>query len=41
MSEPRWGLTLPLPGVPLSGMRDFVEQAEAEGYTDLFKTQDQ
>jgi probable F420-dependent oxidoreductase len=32
----RWGLTLPLPGTPLSDHRPFVEQAEAEGYTDLW-----
>lgn len=32
----RWGLTLPLPGTPLADHRPFVEQAEAEGYTDLW-----
>ncbi len=36
MSSSRWGLTLPLPGTPLSDHRPFVEQAEAEGYTDLW-----
>lgn len=36
MSSSRWGLTLPLPGTPLSDHRPFVEQAEAAGYTDLW-----
>jgi probable F420-dependent oxidoreductase len=36
MTASRWGLTLPLPGTSLSGHRPFVEQAEAEGYTDLW-----
>lgn len=36
MADQRWGLTLPLPGVPLADHRPFIEQAEAEGYTDLF-----
>ncbi len=34
--ESRWGLTLPLPGVSLAEQREFVEQAEAAGYTDLW-----
>ncbi|MGE0068109.1 MAG: LLM class flavin-dependent oxidoreductase [Solirubrobacterales bacterium] len=34
--ESRWGLTLPLPGVSLADQRQFVEQAEAAGYTDLW-----
>lgn len=36
MAVQRWGLTLPLPGVSLADHRPFIEQAEAEGYTDLF-----
>ncbi len=36
MSSSRWGLTLPLPGTALADHRPFVEQAEAEGYTDLW-----
>ncbi|HEU5141855.1 MAG TPA: LLM class F420-dependent oxidoreductase [Solirubrobacterales bacterium] len=32
----RWGLTLPLPGVPLADHRELVERAEAIGYTDLW-----
>jgi alkanesulfonate monooxygenase SsuD/methylene tetrahydromethanopterin reductase-like flavin-dependent oxidoreductase (luciferase family) len=36
MTASRWGLTLPLPGTSLSDHRPFVEQAEAEGYTDLW-----
>jgi len=32
----RWGLTLPLPGTTLADHRPFVEQAEADGYTDLW-----
>ncbi len=32
----RWGLTLPLPGLPLANHRDLVLQAEAAGYTDLW-----
>jgi probable F420-dependent oxidoreductase len=32
----RWGLTLPLPGTSLADHRPFVQQAEAEGYTDLW-----
>ncbi|MCO5315728.1 MAG: LLM class flavin-dependent oxidoreductase [Solirubrobacterales bacterium] len=36
MSTQRWGLTLPLPGVPLADHRQSVQLAEAEGYTDLW-----
>jgi len=36
VSSSRWGLTLPLPGTPLSDHRPFVQQAEADGYTDLW-----
>jgi probable F420-dependent oxidoreductase len=32
----RWGLTLPLPGLPLAEHRDLLLQAEAAGYTDLW-----
>ncbi|MFT3863557.1 MAG: LLM class F420-dependent oxidoreductase [Solirubrobacterales bacterium] len=34
--EGRWGLTLPLSGVPLAGHGEFVKRAEAAGYTDLW-----
>ncbi len=36
MTAKRWGLTLPLPGTTLADHRPFVEQAEADGYTDLW-----
>src|SRR3982751_5514597 len=36
MTDRRWGLTLPLPGLPLAGQRELVEQAEAAGSTDLW-----
>lgn len=36
MPTQRWGLTLPLPGVSLADHREFVQLAEAEGYTDLW-----
>jgi probable F420-dependent oxidoreductase len=32
----RWGLTLPLTGVPLAEHRELVQRAEAAGYTDLW-----
>ncbi len=32
----RWGLTLPLTGVPLADQRELVQRAEAAGYTDLW-----
>jgi len=32
----RWGLTLPLPGLPLADHRDLVLRADAAGYTDLW-----
>ncbi len=35
-SEHRWGLTLPLPGMPLRDHRELVQRAEAVGYTDLW-----
>jgi probable F420-dependent oxidoreductase len=34
--EGRWGLTLPLTGVPLAAHGEFVKRAEAAGYTDLW-----
>ena len=34
--EGRWGLTLPLTGVPLAEHGEYVKQAEAAGYTDLW-----
>ena len=33
---PRWGLTLPLVGLPLDRHQDLVRRAEAAGYTDLW-----
>ena len=32
----RWGLTLPLPGIPARGQRRARRRAEAAGYTDLW-----
>jgi probable F420-dependent oxidoreductase len=34
--EGRWGLTLPLTGVPLAAHGEYVKRAEAAGYTDLW-----
>lgn len=34
--ERRWGLTLPLSGVPLAQHGEYVKRAEAAGYTDLW-----
>jgi probable F420-dependent oxidoreductase len=34
--EGRWGLTLPLTGVPLADHGEYVKRAEAAGYTDLW-----
>ena len=36
MADRRWGLTLPLPMLPLAAQRELVEGAEAAGYTDLW-----
>jgi probable F420-dependent oxidoreductase len=36
MADRRWGLTLPLPGLPLADHRELVEAAERAGYTDLW-----
>ena len=33
---PRWGLTLPLPGVPLAATEELVRRAEATGWDDLW-----
>lgn len=41
MSEARWGLTLPLPNLPLSEHGDHVRRAEAAGYTDLWSGETQ
>src|SRR5919106_4440830 len=32
----RWGLTLPLPMVPLAAHEDLIRRAEAAGYTDFW-----
>src|SRR5512133_3909105 len=36
MPDRRWGLTVPLPALPLAGHREHIERAEAAGYTDLW-----
>ena len=36
MAERRWGLTLPLPQMPLRDQGEIVRRAEAAGYTDLW-----
>ena len=36
MSEQRWGLTLPLPGLTLADHEELVRRAETAGYTDLW-----
>jgi probable F420-dependent oxidoreductase len=36
MAERRWGLTLPLPTLPLAEHAEHVRRAEAAGYTDLW-----
>src|ERR687891_1942315 len=36
MTDARWGLTLPLPGVALAEHAEHVRRAEAAGYTDLW-----
>ncbi len=36
MPEPRWGLTLPFPGVPLAGHEPLVRRAEAAGFDDVW-----
>jgi probable F420-dependent oxidoreductase len=41
MSEHRWGLTLPLPLLPLSAHEEHVRRAEAAGYTDIWSGETQ
>jgi probable F420-dependent oxidoreductase len=41
MAEPRWGLTLPLPNLPLAEHAEHVRRAEAAGYTDLWSGETQ
>ena len=36
MAARRWGLTVPLPGLPLRDQGEFVKRAEAAGYTDIW-----
>jgi alkanesulfonate monooxygenase SsuD/methylene tetrahydromethanopterin reductase-like flavin-dependent oxidoreductase (luciferase family) len=35
-TPPRWGLTVPLVGLPLGAQGELVRRAEAAGYTDLW-----
>src|ERR687887_95549 len=37
----RWGLTLPLPSLPLRDHADLVRRAEAAGYTDMWSGETQ
>jgi probable F420-dependent oxidoreductase len=39
MPEPRWGLTIPFPGVPLAAHEPLVRRAEAAGFTDLWSAE--
>jgi probable F420-dependent oxidoreductase len=39
MAEPRWGLTLPFPGVPLAGHEPLVRRAEAAGFDDFWSVE--
>jgi probable F420-dependent oxidoreductase len=41
MSDRRWGLTLPLPTLPLAEHAEHVRRAEAAGYTDLWSGETQ
>jgi probable F420-dependent oxidoreductase len=41
MTERRWGLTLPLPLLPLSEHADHIRRAEAAGYTDIWSGETQ
>jgi probable F420-dependent oxidoreductase len=41
MSDARWGLTLPLPTLPLADHAEHVRRAEAAGYTDLWSGETQ
>jgi probable F420-dependent oxidoreductase len=39
MPEPRWGLTVPFPGVPLAAQEPLVRRAEAAGFQDLWSAE--
>jgi len=41
MTDQRWGLTLPLPLLPLSEHGDHIRRAEAAGYTDIWSGETQ
>jgi probable F420-dependent oxidoreductase len=41
MAERRWGLTLPLPNLPLAEHAEHAKRAEAAGYTDLWSGETQ
>jgi probable F420-dependent oxidoreductase len=41
MTDARWGLTLPLPGLTLAEHAEYVRRAEAAGYTDLWSGETQ
>src|ERR687896_1629019 len=41
MGDARWGLTLPLPTLPLAAHAEHVRRAEAAGYTDLWSGETQ
>ena len=41
MADRRWGLTLPLPALPLREQEELVRRAEAAGYTDLWSGETQ
>jgi probable F420-dependent oxidoreductase len=41
MGDARWGLTLPLPTLPLTDHAEHVRRAEAAGYTDLWSGETQ
>lgn len=41
MADSRWGLTLPLPTLPLAEHQDHVRRAEGAGYTDLWSGETQ
>lgn len=39
MTERRWGITIPLAGVPLHAHRDWFARLAAEGYTDVWSSE--
>lgn len=39
MSTPRWGLTIPLTGIPLAAHRELIEQLPDLGYTDAWSAE--